>query len=584
MKNSLKLPEVGKLVNMGKGKGKLSYDDINQILPDHLTPEELEDVFDYLDSQNIRVVDDFKMDDALSEETESIAKKVNQMIHTEVKIDDPVKLYLHEIGKISLLTPEQEISIAREIDEGKEVVRNAISESTYSWLEFSKMHSRTVRGEAKIREIMNISPKERVPPREVRKAFRELKNLSLKIRRNLKIMDGAGRKLEKLKDKRRTFEEEKKLSESRKKIIQSLKEIDINPKEIKRIAVKMYEFVDRIENQMKSIKFLTARCNLSEEKVFEVMELCKVMSRSKKAKSRIKELLGGCGVTKIREICTIGAWIENNRAKIVGIEKEAHNEHSKVSEIANRVTYGETKSANAKNELVKSNLRLVVSIAKKHNGRGLGFLDLIQEGNMGLIRAVDKFEYKKGYKFSTYATWWIRQAVTRAIADQARTIRIPVHMIEQINKIVKEQKRLVQDLGREPTSEEVAKKLSWPVSKVKGIRRITQDPISLETPIGEEDESHLGDFIADKEVESPASTTAFLMLQEQLEKVLNTLSKREAKILRLRFGLEDGYPRTLEEVGEYFKVTRERIRQIEAKALRKLRHPTRSRRLRDFLD
>ncbi|MGQ9843609.1 MAG: RNA polymerase sigma factor RpoD, partial [Spirochaetota bacterium] len=298
----------------------------------------------------------------------------------------------------------------------------------------------------------------------------------------------------------------------------------------------------------------------------------------------VKKILKELKVKTKDEILEIVKDIRNNERKIRRIEQEAGATCDEIMKWGTQIEIGHRKISLAKKELINANLRLVVSIAKKYANRGMHFFDLIQEGNIGLIKAVDKFEYRKGYKFSTYATWWIRQAITRAISDQARTIRIPVHMIEQINKVMRETRLFQQELGREPSPEELADRLGWPVSKVKGVKNVAREPISLETPIGEEEDSLLGDFIEDKEVDSPVNTAAYRLLSEQINAVLSTLPAREQKVIRMRFGLDDGYSHTLEEVGYVFKVTRERIRQIEAKALRRLRHPTRARKLKDYLD
>jgi RNA polymerase primary sigma factor len=327
-------------------------------------------------------------------------------------------------------------------------------------------------------------------------------------------------------------------------------------------------------------KFFATVENLFARDLKEIKQFARKIEKGEDIKEVLKEL----NMKDENKLLDLVKDIRNNERKIRRIEQEAGSSASEIKTWGKQINLGKRKIAIAKKQLINANLRLVVSIAKKYANRGMHFFDLIQEGNIGLIKAVDKFEYRKGYKFSTYATWWIRQAITRAISDQARTIRVPVHMIEQINKVTRETRLFQQEFGREPTPEELSERLGWPIAKVKGVRNVAREPISLETPVGEEEDSLLGDFIEDKDVDSPANTAAYRLLSEQIHTVLNTLPAREQKVIRMRFGLDDGYAHTLEEVGYVFKVTRERIRQIEAKALRRLRHPTRARKLKDYLE
>jgi RNA polymerase primary sigma factor len=521
MKKSTLPEEVKKLVKLGQKRKELTYDEVNEILPDDLDSEQIEDILAYLSEHGIEVVEEVTPEEDILKET--IEKE-------EIYLEDPVRMYLRDIGRVSLLSPEEESAMAKRIEDGYKKAKDAALESRYLLKKLERAYERFEAEKIGVEEILSVSPSQRLFPARRRKFEERIRRLMKRIR-----------------------------SELRKK----------NP-------------------NMKEIFILLKRANLSEEHI-----LNDVKDKLKQASSRIKEIEDEIDrLRKEKETLSPGEErvvelrreIKNRQRRIRRIEEDMRDERSKVKELGQRIIDGERTAMMAKEEMVNANLRLVVSIAKKYINWGLNFLDLIQEGNMGLIKAVEKFEYKRGYRFSTYATWWIRQAITRAIADQSRTIRIPVHMVEQINKVIKEERRLVQRFGREPSPEEIAKCLGWPDAKVKNILRIAQDPISLETPIGEENDTHLGDFVEDKRVDSPVNITTFLLLQEQLEKVLKTLSYQEGRVLRLRFGLDDGYPRTLEEVGTEFNVTRERIRQIEAKALRKLRHPTRSRKLKDYLE
>lgn len=441
---------------------------------------------------------------------------------------DPVKMYLRDIGRVPLLKPEEGIAMVKRMEEGYKKIKESILESSYLIKKLKKDVEQLEKGKLDVEEILRVS--------------------------TIHHLYSAGRKRieERLKKTMRILRaEEKRKNPNKKRIISLLAKANLSKNlldEVKRKIEQTTWTIKGIEEEIQRMVNEKDKPQTKDERVIELRRL-----------------------------------IKNKRRQIRRIEEDMGDEQEKIKALAARIDDGEKRVSRTKEEMVSANLRLVVSIAKKYTNWGLSFLDLIQEGNMGLIKAVEKFEYRRGYRFSTYATWWIRQAITRAIADQSRTIRIPAHMVEQINKVTKESRRLIQRYGREPSSKEIARRLDWSTSRVEGILRIAQNPISLETPIDEESESRLGDFVEDKRVDSPVNIATVLLLQEQIEKILKTLSCQEERVLRLRFGLDDGYPRTLEEVGTEFNVTRERIRQIEAKALRKLRHPTRSRKLKDYL-
>ncbi len=580
------------LITMGKAKGFLTYDEVNEHMPENIvSSDQMDDWLSAFSGEGIEIVDSSSKlkvaekgegADAEEEEEEEVEAKKEEPEEEEdadgySKTNDPVRMYLSKMGSVSLLGREGEVEIAKRIEDGERRVLQVVLNCSVTIEEILNLGDKLRKQKIRVKEVVKDADEEDAEFDEQWHIDRVCKVID-KVRRLWKEQEKVGEKLlAKAVSEPTRKKYKKQITDFKQEILDALAEMRLNKKQIDKIVIKLKELVERIEQANREIMGCEHRSGLS------IKELLKTLREIRSSPLRQRAVAKKLGI-RPDEIEEMSLVITNARKKIKRVEEEAKLTETVLRDTVAEIEDGERVAERAKAELVEANLRLVVSIAKKYTNRGLQFLDLIQEGNIGLMKAVDKFEYKRGYKFSTYATWWIRQAITRAIADQARTIRIPVHMIETINKLIRTSRYLVQELGREPTPEEIAEKMELPLDKVRKVLKIAKEPISLETPIGEEEDSHLGDFIEDKSVISPADAVISMNLAERTRKVLATLTPREEKVLRMRFGIGEKSDHTLEEVGQDFEVTRERIRQIEAKALRKLRHPSRSKRLKSFME
>jgi len=596
-----KLEEVKHLINVGKEKGYLTYDDLNNVLPPEIvSSEQIDNIMIMFGEMDIEVIDtsqeeryarlieaeeteketafpemEFEEDDEEEGEEEALDLTPGAI----GKTDDPVRMYLREMGTVSLLSREGEVEIAKRIEEGQREIARVIYNMPVALQELISLGDKLEREKVTISEVVHTYEEE----------FEELEEVDeVELReRTIALLAAAGVLYEELMPqlaglKKHNISEARRLKikaeikRIKKELAEKIEEANLHPRQVDMVAQKLRDLAFTSAVAERDIRACGRRAGVTLD------ELHTIFVKPRKEGAKVKPPKG----VKL----TADQFLEleksyfNAKKKLDHVVAEAMVAPEELRRAVDALDKGDFKMKTAKAELVEANLRLVVSIAKKYTNRGLQFLDLIQEGNIGLMKAVDKFEYKRGYKFSTYATWWIRQAITRAIADQARTIRIPVHMIETINKLIRTSRHLVQELGREPTPEEIANEMALPLEKVRKVLKIAKEPISLETPIGEEEDSHLGDFIEDKRALSPLESAINADLQEQVKRVLQTLTTREEKVLRRRFGIGEAADHTLEEVGQEFDVTRERIRQIEAKALRKLRHPSRSKRLKSFVE
>jgi RNA polymerase primary sigma factor len=600
-----KVDEVKQLISLGKEKGYLTYEELNNVLPaDSVSSDQLDNLMVMFGEMDIEIVDSpederyqkllaepeaeveeldemEEMEEELEEGEKEKEKEIDLTPGILSRTDDPVRLYLKEMGSVPLLSREGEIEIAKRIEEGKRDIASVVFGMPMTIKEMLYLGDQLKKEKASIREIVSSFDEE----------FEEIaeqddKELTQKTIAGIRDVRGLYRQLLKLGSRwrrvgqnpirRRKIKAE--LKEIRAKIVEKMEAVNLHPNLVDRMVQRVKSLARETQLYEREITNCKRRLGVAEDDMIHHL-----LARVRRGGRYLQAVRRKTGLSK-EALHQVENLYRAARKKLRGIEIEALVTADELKEAVRLLETAEQKMKQGKSELIEANLRLVVSIAKKYTNRGLQFLDLIQEGNIGLMKAVDKFEYRRGYKFSTYATWWIRQAITRAIADQARTIRIPVHMIETINKLIRTSRHLVQELGREPTPEEIGEKMMLPLEKVRKILKIAKEPISLETPIGEEEDSHLGDFIEDKKAVSPIESAIRYDLQRQIKNILQTLTPREEKVLRKRFGIGENTDHTLEEVGQDFEVTRERIRQIEAKALRKLRHPSRSKKLKSFVE
>jgi RNA polymerase primary sigma factor len=574
-------PKLSKIVDQLKrrhsDRGYVLHDDINELLDDDFDLEDLDSIYtelsrlsiNYYDSEEI-AREKMKLQDRRRE------KKKDQTVRTSIRYDDPIRMYLREMGRVPLLDRQGEIEIAKRIESGQHQVLETVFSTAASLQKLRDLVKGLESGELRLDEFLQLEIRNATTPGTIRK---DVARLNRQIRSIETLRDEctelrAKRGVKAWADRQKLLD--KQIATRDEKLKREIHGLKLHPNQVDTLVQNLKDIYKRFDDVDRDVRTLEGEYGLAADKMVEALnEIRRKGTRAFKYRNRMysKEVL-----------VSFRKRVQDCRHTTDELEHEFGIPAERLRELLRQIEIGQTRVQQAKKEMIEANVRLVISIAKRYTNRGLEFLDLIQEGNSGLMRAVDKFDYRKGYKFSTYATWWIRQAITRAIADQARTIRVPVHMIEAINKVSRASRALVQEYGREPTPEEVAKKLQMPVDKVKAVMKASLEPISLDRPIGEDEDSNLGDFIEDTSADSPAQSAAHAMLSDQMSKVLSTLTRREEKVIRLRFGLGDGTPRTLEEVGSIFQVTRERVRQIEAKALRKLMHPSRARKLRGYTD